>query len=358
MSTLDDLKFYAGKRQFETEKIDIYADIAEAVADQQSIRTILIKRAERARRAKKPVELVYMKWLRQMDNGKSLPESSKDDLKSFDAMVLSTFDGAGKLEEGLRFLADSLGKLKEANSAMKTALIGPGIVLTIAVAMILMFALYAVPLIADIYPPERWPTMGKMLYAISSTIKNYGILILLSVIAFIFGIIYSLPRLTGKVRKKLDRLPVYSTYRQVNGLNALVGIASQLKVGVSLVESLRVVSNQSSPYLSWLLDEIRMKLALQPDEFGRAFDVGLYEDDVLYRLMDFSERSSFPKAVERVGLQSFDKVTNSIKASSKVMGGVATGFAGISIAFMIVAFLFTAQGIQKDVQQRINTQQR
>lgn len=344
------------KLQFEAEKIDIYSDMADAIDDQESIQSILIKRMQRARKSKKPIAVLYEKWLRGMEKGVSLPQAAKPDLKPFDFMVLSTFDEAGKLQEGMRFLSESLGKLQEAKSAMKSALVAPGIVMIMAIAMVLMFSLYAVPLIVSIYEPSKWPTIGKMLYAVSQVIKNYGILIFIVITGLIFSIIYSMDKLTGSARKKMDQLPIYKTYRQVNGLNALVGLASQLKVGVSLVESLRVVGQQSSRYMSWKLNEIQSRLAVQPDEFGRAFDVGLYDDEILYRLMDFSERSSFPEAIEKVGLQSFEKVTKGIKESSKVMGGVATAFAGVTIAFLIVAFLFTAQGIQKDVQSQVSNQ--
>lgn len=358
MSFLDTIQYRRGKSQFKAERIDIYADMAEAIKDGEAIKTLLLNRIERADKAKHPISVVYKNWLRGMATGASLPDVAKPDIPGFDYLVLSSFERAGKIHEGMQFLSESLENLQEATSAMKSVLVGPGVVFTIATLIILLFSLYAIPLVADIYPPERWPTVGKILYTMSSTVKNYGIFIGIGLVAFIFLITYSLDRLVGPVRKKLDHssfpLPVYKIYRQVNGLNVIVAMASQLKVGVSLKESLRVIALDSSPYMKSFLNEIQTRLALKSDDFGAAFDVGLLDEQVLYRLVDFSRRSSFPEAVEKVGLQSFDRVTKAIKKTSATLGLIATVVSGLLIGFIIVAFLFTAQGIQKDVQQQAN----
>lgn len=358
MSFLDTIQYRRGKSQFKAERIDIYADMAEAIKDGEAIKTLLLNRIERADKAKHPIAVVYKNWLRGMATGLSLPDVAKPDIPGFDYLVLSSFERAGKIHEGMQFLSESLENLQEATSAMKSVLVGPGVVFTIAILIILLFSLYAIPLVADIYPPERWPMIGKILYTMSSTVKNYGILIGIGLVALVFLIAYSLDRLVGPVRKKLDHssfpLPVYKIYRQVNGLNVIVAMASQLKVGVSLKESLRVIALDSSPYMKSFLNEIQTRLALKSDDFGAAFDVGLLDEQVLYRLVDFSRRSSFPEAVEKVGLQSFDRVTKAIKKTSATLGLIATVISGLLIGFIIVAFLFTAQGIQKDVQQQAN----
>lgn len=345
-------------KSFNDARIDIYDDMAEALDDGESIQGILTKRIGRAQDRKQNVALVYEKWFRNIERGVSLPEAAKKDIKPFDFMVLSAFEESGKISDGMRFLSNSIQKLNTASSKFKTALVAPGIVMAIALAMLVGFSLYAVPLIASIYPPERWPTIGKVLYGVSNGVKNYGILVFAAIFILILGIIYSLERLTGEPRRVLDKWPVYKTYKQLHGLNALVALASQLKVGVSLIKSIDTIRAQSSPYMAWRLGEIIERLAVKPDDFGEAFDVGLYEEDILFRLIDFSERSSFPQAIERVGLQSFDKAIVTIEASSRKMGFLATAFSGVLITFLVVSMLFTAQGIQSDVQRQASSQAR
>ncbi len=358
MSLLQGIQFALGKSEFNAERSKIYADLAEAILDRESLQSILQKRIIRAAQKKRDIALVYRKWLSGMATGKGLAESAKDDIEPFDYMVLSTFERSGRLAEGMQFLAACIGKLKDAKTLMRKALIGPSIVMLLAIAMITGFAFEVVPMISNIYPPERWPALGKALYFVSSIIKNYGLFIAFFIVSLTIGIIYSLPRLTGPIRQKLDKWPFYSSYRRVNGLTTLVGLASQLKVGVSLVESIRLISIYNTPYMRWKLNMVARNLAKSPDEYGRAFDVGLFDDEILYRLMDYSERSSFPRAVEVVGLQSFDAVVVGIKDSADVAGGVAKAVAGAIITFVIVSFLFTAQGIRKDVQDQMMSQQR
>lgn len=358
MSMLDDLNFSLGKSEFTAGRVKIYADLAKAIEGLESLQSILQKRILRAAEKKRNIHLVYRKWFRNLATGVPLSDAAKQELPPFDYMVLSTFERAGRIEEGLKFLSHSIGRMNEARSTMRKALIGPGIVMTMALVMITGFSLFVVPMITQIYPPERWPTIGKLLYAVSEGIKNYGSITAFLIIALIVGVIYSLPRLTGSLRIKLDKWPVYSTYRRVNGLTTLVGLASQLKVGVSLVESVRLISNNNTPYMKWMLGRVSQNLSRTPDAYGKAFDIGLFDDEIMFRLIDFAEQSSFPRAVEEVGMESFDEVITGIKESSEVIGGLAKAVAGAIITFMIVSFLFTAQGIKKDVQEQMYSQGR
>ena len=98
-------------------------------------------------------------------------------------------------------------------------------------------------------------------------------------IGFVISIgllIYSLPRWTGPVRRYLDRYPPWVLYRDFSGAMLIVSLSTLMRSGVSLRSSLERALRYSSPWLSWHVKEILLRLS-RPNSstFGDAFQTGL-----------------------------------------------------------------------------------
>jgi hypothetical protein len=67
-------------------------------------------------------------------------------------------------------------------------------------------------------------------------------------VAFFAGLIYSLPRWTGPVRKQLDKWLPLNLYRDFASSMMMISLASLMRSGISLRSSLERTYKHSSPW--------------------------------------------------------------------------------------------------------------
>ena len=79
------------------------------------------------------------------------------------------------MAEGLVFMSMTVEKTDVMVSTMRKAVAYPLTLLTMFLAMMVGFAVTAVPILAEMMPPEKWPLLGRMLYSVSMVITNYGV---------------------------------------------------------------------------------------------------------------------------------------------------------------------------------------
>ncbi|UXH80272.1 hypothetical protein [Roseateles amylovorans] len=339
-------------RQLRARRADFYYDLASALEDKVPLFTILRKYESRARQRSRGDAILYRNMLRNVMGG-SLSQALVGIVPEAELIMIDAIQGSGDatLSRGLYFMSDTVEKVDKMFLTMRKAIAYPTILLIMFAALLTGFSLFAVPVLAELMPPEKWPWIGRVLYGVSTTISHYGLFIALSIVGLIVAFGYSLPRWQGPVRRWLDRRAPYSLYRDFSGSMLIVSISSLMRTGVSLRSSLERAARFSSPWMRWHLRQILSRLSSeQSTQFGQAFATGVLNRAMEDRVQDASERRDPVAAFVKIGVGSIDRIDRSIGASAAKLNGLLMAIAGLTLGFMMLGFFATAFEMQSGIQ--------
>jgi type II secretory pathway component PulF len=343
--------FYArwAIRSYKT-RADFYEDFAAALDDGVDVVSYLRKRQQRAQQMKDPLGSLYRQWLKKMD-ARSLSLALKGTgIPGAEIMVLSAGESGAALPENLRFLAKTVREIAEMKKLVKTAMVVPILIFTVLAALLYGFSHYFVPVLAAVFPVEKWPGSGQRLYAVAQFVNSYGLFVVVGIIGLMVALAWSFNGWIFPGRRRLDDFLPYSLFRAYSGSVTLVSLASLLHAGNSLVESLQNISRFSDRWVQWHARSIIRRLDAYSSSPGKAFDTGLLPRRALNRVIDRAERSNFGEAVQAIGFSVIADVRKEIEAGAKGLNVVMLMLAGISLGLMMYGFLDTVYSIRSVVQ--------
>lgn len=331
-----------GISSFSKNRAEFYEDLAESLDDRAVLVDYLNKHMRRAQERGSPLAGLFALWLRRMD---SVPFSSalKGTVPAMDSLILLAAESSGNLPQGLRFLTFSVRSVAKIKGTIIGAIAVPAVVSSMIVGMLYGFGKFMVPILAAIVPPERWPSMGKVMHFLSSMVMNYGLVLFAVVAAVIGGIVWALPNWNGPQRQKLEGVMPFSLYRDYNSAVMLVSLSGLMQSGSSLVGSLKSMRASSPPWLAWHLSQVLSRLDKESATPAKAFDTGVMPRELYDRVLDYGERSSFQDALKKIGEQSLEKLDKNVQKKAKIMNYLLLFVSGTLLALVIGSVMLTAQ---------------
>jgi general secretion pathway protein F len=165
----------------------------------------------------------------------------------FRAMVAAG-EKSGHLETVLNRLAQYTENREKTRNQIIQALVYPLIMMTVAVAVVIMLLVQVVPTIVGQFDQmgQGLPTITKVLISISNAVQNYGIYaaILLVLIIFLVAKLLTIPRIRLKYDEKLLRMPfVGRLTRSTNTARFARTLSILTASAVPLLESMRIAGN-------------------------------------------------------------------------------------------------------------------
>lgn len=218
--------------------------------------------------------------LADVRNGDSLADALAKYDKVFPPLFISLVsigEESGTLEESLKFLASQLEKDLQLSKKIKGALLYPGLVVAATTIMGGMISFFILPQLVDFFGAFEieLPVSTRILLFVATSIKNYGLLILLGIVALLsgfYGFIH-LPAVAVKwdgFKLKLPLLGKLISYGHFARFSRNLGVL--LQSGVSATRSLEVVSQSlDNKKLQQDLQIVRKKLE-KGGSIGEALD--------------------------------------------------------------------------------------
>ncbi|MDH0867279.1 hypothetical protein [Mitsuaria sp. GD03876] len=355
MHPLDWLLLRAAARRLRRRRGDFYFDLASALEDRVPLFTVLRKLEARARRRSRGDLLLYRRML-QAAMGGSLARALHGLVPPTEVLMIDALQGGGdeRLSQGLHFLSTTVEKVDGMFRAVRKAVAYPLLLLGAMTAVLVAFSLHAVPVLAELIDPARWPPLGRALHAVASTIHDHGVA-LGAALAFAGGLFtWSLPRWQGRARRWLDRHPPFSLYRDFSGAMLVISLSSLMRAGVSLRSSLERASRFSAPWMRWHLRQILRRLSgAEAAQFGRAFATGVLSPAMEERVQDAAERRDPVAAFVRIGIGSIDRLQLGIADSAARLNGVLMVVAAALMLFLLGGFLSTVMEVQGSLQSEV-----
>jgi type II secretory pathway component PulF len=285
--------------------------------------------------------------------GKPLSAAFARYISTEEASIIQAGERSGRLREAFR---DAIENIKR-KQAIRAAIVGgatyPAILAIMLCVMLYIVSSRLMPTLAKAVDLDALTGSAAILRALSSGFTNYGVAAGVVLAGFVAWVAWSMPRLTGKLRVRLDRLPPWSVYRASNGSAFLLNVAVMVQSGIKLLDALQQLFENANPYM-----QERIGAAIQGIQRGRNLGEALADSELEFpdrkavRLVQLlAGNSGFEESLQNFAVQWADESVARVKASMKVffmVGIMATG----GMAVLIVS---STADIQSAIEQ--STQQ-
>lgn len=157
----------------------------------------------------------------------------------------------------------------------------------------------------------------------------------------------------GKTRALIDRVPLlpWRGYREREANTFLIAFAILLQSNNhGPKEALERMRQFSSPWLSWHLGAMLLRLKLTPDQPARALDTGLFPLQLMDRIEDYAERSEFTKALHSLAFDNGDKQVQAAEKRAVIGGFLAMALVAAVIGLIVWANFEFSQALEAYVQ--------
>ena len=192
------------------------------------------------------------------------------------------------------------------------------------------------PIIADIYPMNRWGSISLTAYNMGKFFGLWGVAIILTIIMLSLFVYFSLIYLTGKPRILLDKAPIFRQYRLVLGSNLLRSIGNLSQAGFGLKESVKSTLKNSNKYQSSHLNIALKRIGQGKQNIGDIFDTGLLQASEQSTLKVLGEKGNYGETLLNCADITQD---NLIKEAElvKTWGGNLLNLVGGLMALLLMA---------------------
>ena len=213
-------------------------------------------------------------------------------LEDLVAIQAAQYAGAGALIQTLRKLSSVVRVSDAARQAFLQTILAGVASLCVALASLLLIPFFTAERLALAFaslPTEYFGPVTRSLFRTSDWLRQFWWLVLMLVLALLWGALWSLPNLTGPARRLLDRWGIWRLYRVVQAVRFLSLLAVLLQprgnVGARLKEALRI---QQTGATVWMSGHIATMLARidSGSEAVDALDTGLVEDQTWWYFTD------------------------------------------------------------------------
>lgn len=188
----------------------------------------------------------------QVAEGRSLAYALKNSPYSFPADYIATVaagEETGHLQEVLERLADDVEMQGKARQSLMGALIYPFLMLTVALAVIVLLLVYVVPQVTRVFidMDQTLPALTRGLIALSDWLQAYGPYLLVMIFAAVVGFSLALRRPAIRLSwdtlvLQMPRLGYWAVLSNVSGWSRSLGML--LGSGVPVLEALKIASER------------------------------------------------------------------------------------------------------------------
>lgn len=171
-----------------------------------------------------------------------------------EAAVISAGIRSGSIVDALQFATTLTDAKKQLHQAIWQMAIYPVGLLIMMTGTLYVLNTELIPVLSKISSPDSWSGALGFLYGLSLFVDNYGAICAV-LFAVVTGVIsWSLKN--WKSRSLADNIMPWSIYKDIQGAAFLLNMAALLKAKMTTLNSLNVLQEFASPWLSTRLDSI------------------------------------------------------------------------------------------------------
>jgi len=278
--------------------------------------------------------------------GSSLSASFSKHPKAFDTLFINMVkvgETGGVLATILDRIASYLEKTLKLKRKVKSALIYPAVVVSMAAIITIILLVKVVPTFAAIYESfdAELPGMTQTLIFVSDILKKHLLVAIGSLVTFIF--LLTRWYRTDKGRLLIDRftlrVPVFGPLiRKVAISRFSRTLATLLQTGVPILESLDIVSKSSGYRVIELVVEGVKNNVREGESIATPLVKSGVFPPMVTRMISIGEKSGqLEKMLSKIAEFFDDQVDVAVAGLTSIIEPVIIGFLGIVVGFIVIA---------------------
>lgn len=251
--------------------------------------------------------------------------------------IIRTGEEGGSLAETINASARALGQQSSAMASLLNSTLYPVAVISMALGVSVFIKRSVLGSFENIKPLSTWPDIGQTLYHLASFVESWWWLVLVGLVVGLFLLLNLLRNMTGKARLVIDHIPLIRLYRDTIAARLMETLGLLITNGIVLNRALALMQSKATPYLTWHLGTMELRLSGGRDNIADVLDTGLLSRPNILRLRVIAKGKGFEHALIRLGKQAAERNAKTIMTTGKLVGGVALAAGAGLAAFIIFA---------------------
>ncbi|MCL2017556.1 MAG: type II secretion system F family protein [Alphaproteobacteria bacterium] len=268
-----------------------------------------------------PFAIAMKAWQSNLERGFSFPDSVAAWVPVNESLMLSVGD-VSKLVTALDNVVRVGEGMKRIRSAMRDAMIYPLFLFALTFVIIIAVGLYLVPPLAEAAGGDIvWRGTAASLVNVSKLSNQFWPVVLSGFVLLAFVVWYSLANWSGRLRYVFDSFPPWSMYKVSVSVGWMMSLAAMVASGSSLPVAIKVLADNSRPYLRNILEKTNRFIA-NGDNLGRA----LYNtrshfpnDDIAGDLTIYADMTGFDQNLTKIACDYLDDSVRRMERISNFM---------------------------------------
>lgn len=286
---------------------------------------------------------VMREWSTSMAAGISFADTLADWAPLSEVMLIKAGEKGGTLADAFTNAVQATTAQRTMISTLKSKMAYPTVLLLVLFAMVYMFSTQVIPKLAEMMPPDKWPSMAFKLYELSMFVQTKWWTVFVVIGAVVAAVNYSLSRVTGQPRRWMEKVPPWSVYRSFQSSMFLIAISAMMRTGRPLADSVDDIATMANGYVLEHLSKMQRQFKAGAPN-GTAMNSGFFDKETGIELEIYGDTSDFSAAMDMIGRTAVENSIASITAASQVANNVSLFFVAgyVGWAFMSINQLSTA----------------
>ena len=281
--------------------------------------------------------LVLKEWYESMENANNFSSTLAPWVSNTDSMMISTGEEGGKLVNALKNVIKANEDTKRIKATIKSALGYPAFLLVVLMGIMTLSSVKIIPTLEEIMPYDSWPAGAQGFYDFTNFFTGNWPVMLGGFIGLIYGIKFSFDNWTNPLRKYVDQVPPWSSYRSIASAMFLISLSALMATGMPAYDAVKSLSDYSSSYVKQQLGKT-ISLMDNGRGLGDSLDTNFMNKETGMDIRIYSQASDATKSMDRVGRNAIENTIKSVSsAASLVRMLIMAAVAGYMI-WMMVSF--------------------
>jgi type II secretory pathway component PulF len=334
-------------------KHDIYDKLAVQLEYGINLKESIKELLKRALRNKDIVTKMVLEDVQsRLSNGKTFADSVKKWVPQADYTMLVSAEKAGKISETLKLIINLDNMKSELFAEFIGGLTGPVVLFLAVYGFLYYLGKFALGPILKMIGTNKITGSASILIDMANYVNSIWMFLTPVIFAaLIFIIFYSFPRLTGNIRKELDKFFPYSVYRKYTGAVWLIGLSGLINAGVNEVNALKEMAKYSNNYLKERLKSFYtgMQNGMNIGEAMQISNYGFPDTDTVDDIAVFSNFPNFSEKLKMISEYNIKKIKIYIKRISMAIQALVNILLYMIIIFIVVGVLSLVQNISNSM---------
>lgn len=329
------------------DRIEIYDDFRQYLLDGRGVRDTYQKLIDNySRRGKKPgdaVAQILTECAENLGAGFGLADSLREWIPDQELSIIESCDLAGRPADGFVNAIDIASGTGRISGTVKSTVAVTAYLTLLTVGVVIMFCMMLVPVIIQAVPLSQWNGLQTAVYYFYLLISDWWWAMLLLFAGVILLIVWSLPRLTGRLRFFLDRFPPWSIYRRIHGAAFIMNVNAMDAAGIPMERA--VATMKASTRSAWLyerLDALELAISSGEKNLGVALDATDYEfpdERAIVKLQSLFETRNSEGSLKRFAATWLERTVSSVERTGDRLRIVSLLLCGVLVAsLMLIMF--------------------